>query len=188
MRKVSINNAPKKKQRGMSLPSAVFGMALGAIVLISLVAIYQQRVRVTEREQFREEMLRVFGELKSSKITYRTYQGTSNQSVYQSDRMINQQYKSPTANQFTTPFSDNGLTFVPVGSATNRAGNTFTSANNYIQVTIADVPIEQCSDVVDDFMEAVVQVNVGTTRVHTIATRDAACSTGSTVDVVLINN
>ncbi|EGQ9239483.1 MULTISPECIES: hypothetical protein [Vibrio] len=179
---------PRSKQRGnYILLGLVLAVIIGGILTAQAVSSYNQQTASTERDNLRQEMLRFFATMKENKRAYGSYVGTNNQSVWQSNKLISQTYKSTTANQFVTPYTDDGIDFAPVSTATDRTGKTFTSANNYIQVTLKDVPIEQCSDTVDDYIDVVTQVMVGTSRVHSIPTRDAACASGTKVNIVLTN-
>ncbi|MDN3661086.1 type IV pilin protein [Vibrio agarivorans] len=181
------NLQSRKKQKGIGLIGVVLAVIIVGIISAVAVNQYNQQEAATNRDNLRMELLRFFGTMKENKRAYGSYAGTTNQSVYQSAKLISDMYKSTTANQFITPYTDDGLDFAPVSTATDRSGKSFTSANNYIQVTLKDVPIEMCADTVDDYIDAVVQVNVGGTRIDGIAARDTACASGTKVNVVLTN-
>lgn len=176
-----------RKQKGIGLIPLVLAIIIVSIITSVAINQYNQQEAATNRENLRMELLRFFGTMKDNKRAYGSYAGTTNQSVWQSSKLISPMYKSNTANKFITPYTDDGLDFAPVSTATDRSGKQFTSANNYIQVTLKDVPLEMCADTVDDYIDAVVQVNVGGTRIDGIATRDTACASGTKVNIVLTN-
>ncbi|WP_281188479.1 hypothetical protein [Vibrio harveyi] len=188
MKKRNVKMLSRRKQKGSYvLLGLVLAVIIGGILTAAMVNSYNQQTASTERDNLRQELLRFFATMKENKRAWGTYEGTTNQSVWLSNKLISDMYKSPTANQFTTPYTDDGLDFAPVSSATDRSGKSYTSANNYIQVTLKDVPIEQCTDTVDDYIDVVTQVTVGTTRVHSVPTRDSACASGTKVNIVLTN-
>ncbi|MBF4437896.1 prokaryotic N- methylation motif domain protein, partial [Vibrio anguillarum] len=101
------------------------------------------------------EMKRAFG----------SYAGVDNAFVYNSTKMVEVTTKSPTSNQFITPYSTDGLTIAPTNATQMVNGTNLTGTNRFLMVTIKSVPKHQCQDTVLDFFNSALEVRVGTVRV-----------------------
>ncbi len=95
-------------------------------------------------------------------------------------------WKSSTHDEFTTPFSDNGLTCGAVDTATNIAGITSTGTGKYITFTFSGVETEQCNQLVSRVFQNFVEIQVAGTRINSNTTLNAQCSSASEVAITFI--
>ena len=177
----------RKKQSGMVL---IEWLVVGVLIAIASVAAYNTLARettVTESSQMRDALVNLFAKVKAVKSQWGDYNGYTNASFYLSDELLPASMKSTAANQFVTPYSENGLTFLPVSTVTNINGQTFNGTDGWLSVVIRNIPEGNCVDEVKRYLDKVIQVNVGSTRIDGQAALDAACGAASgTINITVI--
>ncbi|CCO46819.1 exported hypothetical protein [Vibrio nigripulchritudo SOn1] len=179
----------KKKQSGVAIVQFVLAGLLTALALTAAYSSYQSNQRAQQSDLMMDSLVSFFAKVKVVKRQWGSYVGFSNTSVWGSDEYLPQTMKSAVADQFVTPYSQNGLVFGTANTATDRNGNSTTLTNGFVTATIVDVTSERCVDEVENYVDKVIQVNVGTTRIASKAAMDTACAaiTGTT-NITLIDS
>ncbi|MGD8116838.1 hypothetical protein [Vibrio sp. TRT 29B02] len=185
--KVRVKNG--KKQSGVTLLQFALVAILGTGIATYTYTQYQQNQRSQQSEQMMDSLVGFFAKVKVVKQQWGTYQGFSNTSVWNSDEYLPATMKSAVRDQFVTPYSQNGITFGTTNTATDLSGTSTTLTNGYVTAVIANIPAERCIDEVENYIDKVIQVNVGTTRISGKAAMDTACAaiTGTT-NITLIDS
>lgn len=185
MNRRSIGN---RKQKGIGLVEILIGLLISGVIIAAAYTTYQSISQNQERDALKSAVLNVISNAKSVKQQYKSYDGFTNTTVFNSAKMIDDRYRSTTDDQFVTPYSSDGLEFSSVDTATMIDGTVLVGANLYLETVIKDVPESLCGDTVDDFISSVTEVQVGGTRIATNSAKDTACSSVSTtVDITLIS-
>ncbi|EJG1066179.1 hypothetical protein J0674_20745 [Vibrio parahaemolyticus] len=94
---------------------------------------------------------------------------------------------SATQDEFTTPFSDNGLTCGSVDTATNRDGITSTGTGKFYTFTFSNVETDQCNLLVGRVFQNFVEIQVEGTRIDGNDTLKTQCASGDEVAITFIN-
>lgn len=114
------------------------------------------------------------------------YSDVDNTTCYDS-QIFPSSWKSDTQDQFTTSFSDDGLTCGSVDTATNKAGVTSTGTGKYHTFTLTGVETDQCNQLVAGLIDKFVEIDVNATRIDSNTTLTTQCAASTSNTVLLIN-
>ncbi|MCC2524946.1 MULTISPECIES: hypothetical protein [Vibrio] len=186
MKRLSSN---KSRQKGLSLIEVVLGTLLIATATIAAYGTYKSNATSQASGQMKDAIVTFFARVTQEKQQWGDYNGFSNTSVWRSDSYLPATMKSTVTDQFITPYSQNGLTFGVASTVTDRSGQTTNIANGFISVIIEDVPAGRCLDEVRNYIDKVIQVQVGATRIVSKAAMDTTCAAvAGTTDITLTNS
>lgn len=178
----------RRKSLGFTLVEAGLVAALFSVAALAVMSSFQDKSRAQERQALRNNIIQFFAVAEQTKQSWGDYDGFSNSTVWQSDKLLPSAMKSSSEGKFITPYSDDGLTFSASDSAIDITGDSYSKNNGFVSVVIADVPSRDCNDTVEDYIGQVMQVDVGSTRIGDLAARDSACSSvNNTTDITLTN-
>ncbi|WP_390240798.1 prokaryotic N- methylation motif domain protein [Vibrio sp. R78045] len=179
----------RNKQKGVSIVGAILVVVMGSIGLAVIYGMYANWEEGNKTRTAVAMVNKAFDNLPALKETYGTYDGLSNQVVYNSNEIVLEDDKSVTADEFVTPFSTNGLTFTSVDSATLINGRVLSGVDQYAQITMSEVTNTLCQDIVQGLFERALEIRVGTTRVATMPAVTTQCAAaGTTTNLVFISN
>ncbi|EHA1126475.1 hypothetical protein BOO92_18320 [Vibrio navarrensis] len=111
------------------------------------------------------------------------YSNVTNTSCYQG-KIFPSDWLSATADQFTTPFSDNGLTCGSVNTATDLDGNTSSGTGKYFTFTLSNLTRSQCDYLVNELVRQFTEVQIGTDRVDSNLVVESKCVDGVSVTFI----
>ncbi|KAB0482466.1 hypothetical protein F7Q91_03390 [Vibrio chagasii] len=115
-----------------------------------------------------------------------SYTSVNNKDCYDKD-IFPSDWLSATADQFTTPFTDNGLTCASADTATNKDGITTTGTGKYFTFALSGVETDQCNKLVANTFQQFVEIQVEGTRIDGNATMKTQCSSADSVTITFIN-
>lgn len=111
------------------------------------------------------------------------YGNLSNKSCYQG-KIFPPSWLSATADQFNTPFTDNGIVCGSVDTATDLDGFTTTGTGKYFTIALSGLDAAQCNNVVNSLIRSFVEVQVGGTRIDSDLAVETNCVENSTVTLI----
>ena len=114
------------------------------------------------------------------------YSSVDNTDCYDKD-IFPSDWLSGTQDEFTTPFSDDGLTCGSADTATNRAGVTTTGTGKYFTFTFTNVERDQCNKLVATTFQQFVEIQVEGTRIDGNNTMKTQCASANEVTIAFIN-
>ncbi len=185
----NMQSMRKKKQGGFVLPSYLIVAVLIALGLGGVYAAYANYMVTKKGSDTIELLNKAFDNLPTIKESFGTYSDLNNTLVYNSNKIVVEDVKSPTADTFTTPFSTDGLTFASADSATLINGRVLAATDQFARIDVHDVTDDLCLDIVTGMFERALEIRVGTTRVDGAAAATTQCAAvGTTTDLVFISN
>ncbi|MUK37621.1 prokaryotic N- methylation motif domain protein [Aliivibrio fischeri] len=186
--KRNIRLSNKHQNKGLTIVETLIVIVILGIVMIQVYGKYASWQQNNKTKDMLSIVNQAFDTLPNMKSTYGSYDGLDNAYVYESERIVMKNNKSPTANQFTTPFSTDGLTFTAADSATLPSGRVLSGVNRFVSITAHDIEGDLCQDVAEGMFGRIDEVRVGSTRVATAPAITAACAAvGTSVDITFIN-
>lgn len=186
----NARKSPKslKKNAGMSIPSVLMALAIGAIVVMQIAEEYKAWQQSNDVEELAIATRKVGNNLEVIQRQWKHFNGFGNADVYNSPALYTDSLKSPVANQFNTPYGDNSVTYVAVNTVTNRSGKVFTSPSAkpmWVSQKYAGITTEACYMFVDKIIGEALEIKVGGVRVATNATKKSECDkAGDTTGVL----
>ncbi|ELP5729335.1 type II secretion system protein [Vibrio vulnificus] len=175
-----------KKQTGFTIVEALIVIVILAIVLGVAYNRYANWKQSNNREIVKNMITKVLDNAPQTRNARGSFDGVNNAYVYNSARLSLSNHRSPTANQFITPYSSNGITWEAVNGATLLDGTTLSATNQYLKGTIHSVPQALCVDTVEDFIDKVLEVQVAGTRITHANTATQCAAAGTTTDIAVI--
>lgn len=114
------------------------------------------------------------------------YASFNNQDCYDKN-IFPSSWLSGTQDEFTTPFSDDGLTCGSVDAATNKAGITTTGTGKFFTFEFSNVETDQCNNLVGALFEQIIEIQVEGTRIDGNNTMKSQCASADEVAITLIH-
>lgn len=185
----NIRFSQKKKNGGWTLIEIVIAIVIAGILTGGIYNLYSNWQKNKKTDDILTIINKSFDTLPKMKTTYGSYDGLGNAYVYTSERIVLSTVKSPTANQFVTPFSTNGLTYDSVDSATLKNGRVLSGTDQFASLIVSDVEGALCQDIVEGMFARIDEIRVGSTRVATAPAITTACAAaGTSINITFINN
>lgn len=167
-----------KKNAGMSIPSVLMALAIGAVVVMQVADEYQSWQQSNDVEELANASRKVGNNLEIIQRQWKHFGGFSNADVYNSPQLYTESLKSPIVNEFNTPYGDNSVTYVPVSTVTDRNGKVFNSPTAkpmWVAQQYAGLTTEACYMFVDKIIGEAIQLKVGGVRVSTNGEKKTEC-------------